>query len=74
MKLRIDQVKETRRAARTVIGEPSRGRKRGAHKTKRPPRPNEATVEPDDFLVVDKFLEENQELMADLQEHDGEVR
>lgn len=35
-KKRPDQAKENRRSARAVIGEPSRGRKRGPHADKRP--------------------------------------
>lgn len=34
-----DQVKEARRAARAIIGEPSRGRKRGPHGDGRRPFP-----------------------------------
>jgi len=35
IKIKIDQAKENRKAARDVIGEPSRGRKRGPHKEKK---------------------------------------
>lgn len=34
-------VKDAKRAARTIIGEPSRGRKRGPHKVKRRDKWNE---------------------------------
>jgi hypothetical protein len=44
-KPRIDRVKELRRASRAVIGEPSRGRKRGAHRVTTRPVVNEWTDE-----------------------------
>ncbi len=45
MKLKVDQAKEVRRAARTIIGEPSKGRKRGPHRVSRQLKPNEWTEE-----------------------------
>ncbi len=57
IRLDIDQGKENRRAARAVIGEPSRGRKRGPHRAERQSLVNDYTKS--ELAEALDYIEEN---------------